>query len=370
MYLATLGSHRVSGDQALIKKDAPVGIVRARVRFEEREFLVEVQLNRGSPNRAQVNKSSVKPRELPRYVSAVLFAPEDLALVKGDPAGRRRFLDDLLVQRAPRLASVFADYDRVLKQRNTLLKSARGTRVRDEGLATLDLWNDKLVALGSEIIEERARLVAQLGGPVREAYQAVAGEDHHPVLAPLLTIDGGIEDDDRAGSDRFDARETSPVQAGDGASDRRDARGPADGAAGSESGRDDVPTRFRAALERVARSERDRGLTLVGPHRDDVLFELNGLPAKGYASHGESWSFALALRLASGELLRRDSPAGDPILVLDDVFAELDQARRSRLAHAVGDYEQVLITSAVLDDVPGELVAHTVHISAGAIVDA
>lgn len=320
--------------------------MRARIRFEEREFLVEVQLNRGSANRAQVNSSAVKPRELPRYVSAVLFAPEDLALVRGEPALRRRFLDELLIQRSPRLAAVFADYDRVLKQRGTLLKSARSSRVGEEGLATLELWNDKLVAFGSEIIDERVRLVAELAEPVRDAYRAVAGEDHHPVLVPQLTIDGaGGEDDD--GFSGVDFGTLNPREDGT-----------------------TTAARFRAALARVSRAERERGLTLVGPHRDDVLFELNELPAKGYASHGESWSFALALRLASAQLLRRESFAGDPILVLDDVFAELDQDRRRKLAMAVSGFEQVLITSAVLEDVPAELVAHTVHIRAGEVVDA
>jgi DNA replication and repair protein RecF len=341
-YLSTLGSHRVSSDQAMIRKDAESAIVRTRIQHDGRELLVELQLNRGSANRAQVNRSAIKTRELPRYFSSVLFAPEDLALVRGEPSIRRRFVDQLLVQRNPRFAGVLADYERVLKQRNTLLKSARASGVKDGQLGTLDIWDERLVALGAELVDARLDLVARLTDPLTNAYRSVAGDDHHPRLVPLLTIRGAeVEDTDDAGP-------------GDSVTD-------SSGVATTDA--------FRQALASVRRKELDRGLTLIGPHRDDVLFELNGLPAKGYASHGESWSFALALKLASAELLRRESNTGDPVLILDDVFAELDQARRRMLATAVGGYEQVLITAAVFDDVPGELTAHTVRIEAGAVVD-
>lgn len=339
-YLSTLGSHRVSSDQAMIRKDAESAVVRSRIQHDERELLVEVQLNRSTPNRAQVNRAAIKPRELPRYFSSVLFAPEDLALVRGEPGIRRRFLDQLLVQRAPRFSAVIADYERVLKQRNTLLKSARASRVREDQLGTLDIWDDRLVALGSELLDARLDLVARLNAPLVAAYRSVAGDDHHPRLLPQLTIRGAqVEDEDDEADDDV------TVSAGD------------------------TAEVFRQALLAVRRKELERGLTLIGPHRDDVLFELNGLPAKGYASHGESWSFALALKLASAELLRRESTTGDPVLILDDVFAELDQARRRMLATAIAGYEQVLITAAVYDDVPAELTAHTVRIEAGAIVD-
>lgn len=341
-YLSTLGSHRVSSDQAMIRKDADAAIVRARIRHDGRELLVEVQLNRSSPNRAQVNRAAIKPRELPRYFSSVLFAPEDLALVRGEPGIRRRFLDQLLIQRNPRFAAVIGDYERVLKQRNTLLKSARASRIREDQLGTLDIWDERLIQLGSELMDARLDLVARLSDPLVAAYRSVAGDDHHPRLLPQLTTFGAhVEEDDDAADDAV--------------------AGSA-GVATAEA--------FRRALANVRRKELERGLTLVGPHRDDVLFELNGLPAKGYASHGESWSFALALKLASAELLRRESTTGDPVLILDDVFAELDQARRRMLATAVSGYEQVLITAAVYDDVPDELTAHTVRIEAGAIVEA
>lgn len=338
-YLSTLGSHRVSSDQAMIRKGADSAIVRARIEHDGRELLVEVQLNRSSPNRAQVNRGAIKPRELPRYFSSVLFAPEDLALVRGEPGIRRRFLDQLLIQRSPRFSAIISDYERVLKQRNTLLKSARASRIKPDQLGTLDIWDERLVALGTELIDARLDLVARLSEPVVAAYRSVAGDDHHPRLLPQLTIRGAHVDDDEDDED-----DSVTISTGD------------------------TAEVFRGALAAVRPKELERGLTLVGPHRDDVLFELNGLPAKGYASHGESWSFALALKLASADLLRQESSTGDPVLILDDVFAELDQARRRMLATAVAGYEQVLITAAVLDDVPEALAAHTVRIEAGTIV--
>ncbi|TXK18914.1 DNA replication/repair protein RecF [Homoserinibacter sp. GY 40078] len=341
-YLATLGSHRVSSDHALIRQGADAAIVRARLEHAGRQVLVELQLNRQGANRAQVNRAAVKPRDLPRNVQAVLFAPEDLAIVRGEPSGRRRFLDQLLVQLTPRMAGVLADYERVLKQRNTLLKSARAARVGGSGLATLDVWDERLVDLGSEIIEARGALVSSLRPFVADAYSAVAGEVHEAELASELSILGARPDDDT----EVDAESVrSEIDAAEAAS------------------------AFAEALTRNRRAELERGLTLAGPHRDDLLLRLNGLPARGYASHGESWSFALALRLASAALLRGTSPAGDPVLVLDDVFAELDEGRRRRLADAVRDYEQVLITAAVESDVPEPLAAHTVRIRGGRVLE-
>jgi DNA replication and repair protein RecF len=350
-FLSTLGSHRVSNDKAMIRSGQDAAIIRARLEYNAREILAEVQLNRVGLNRAQVNRSVIKTRELPRYFSSVLFAPEDLSLVRGDPSGRRRFLDQLLVLRAPRLAGVLADYDRVLKQRNTLLKSAKATGVRGSQLSTLDIWDERLVALGSEIIVERAALVSSLAAPVKAAYQAVAGDDHGPALVGTLSILGADEDASVAGGA---PSAPSPVLSAT-----------PDGNSGIEG----TAQVFRTALGRLRRQELERGMTLAGPHRDDVLFLLNSLPAKGYASHGESWSFVLALKLAAAELLRRESASGDPVLILDDVFAELDRSRRARLATAVAGFEQVLITAAVLEDVPAELAAHTIHIEAGAVVD-
>ncbi|MCU1443049.1 MAG: replication/repair protein RecF [Cryobacterium sp.] len=344
-FLSTLGSHRVASDKAMIRSGRESAIIRARLEYNSREILAEVQLNRAGLNRAQINRSVIKTRELPRYFSSVLFAPEDLSLVRGDPSGRRRFLDELLVLRTPRIAGVLADYDRVLKQRNTLLKSARSTGVRGSQLSTLDVWDERLVGLGSEIIDERAGLVALMADPVRAAYRSVAGEDHGPQLVGTLSILGAEEDGAVADASIGSTNEERTT-------------------AGST-----TEETFRGALARLRRQELDRGMTLAGPHRDDLLFLLNSLPAKGYASHGESWSFALALKLAAAELLRRDSASGDPVLILDDVFAELDRSRRARLATAVEGFEQVFITAAVLEDVPEQLAAHTIHIEAGAVVD-
>jgi DNA replication and repair protein RecF len=338
-YLSTLGSHRVSGDQALIRAGADAAIVRALLTHADRELLVELQLNRQGANRAQLNRSPVKTRELPRYAHSVLFAPEDLAIVRGEPSVRRRMLDELLVQRTPRLSGVMADYERVLKQRNSLLKSARARGLAADKLTTLDIWDERLVELGAELIDQRVALIGELAAPLAAAYRSIVDADHAPGLRPLLSIDGG-DPDDEATSDA-----AAPVAVGD------------------------TRTRFTEALSRLRSKELERGVTLVGPHRDDILLLLNGLPAKGYASHGESWSFALSLRLASAELLRRDSTTGDPVLVLDDVFAELDRLRRERLAEAIGGFEQVLVTAAVLEDVPEPLTARIVHIDAGRIVE-
>lgn len=341
-YLSTLGSHRVSSDQAMIRQGQDTAIIRARLAHDGRELLAEVELNRSTPNRAQVNRSPIKTRELPRYFSSVLFAPEDLALVRGEPSGRRRFMDELLVLRAPRMSGVIADYERVLRQRNTLLKSARASGIKESQLGTLEIWDDRLVALGTELIRARAQLVSELAPEVESAYGAIAGADHAATLSSQLSILSSNPD-----SEENDA--TATVH--------------------------DVPsvekvtTDFRNSLARLRRAELDRGVTLAGPHRDDLVLGLNGMPARGYASHGESWSFALALKLASAAVLRRESSSGDPVLVLDDVFAELDESRRSRLGAAVADFEQVLITAAVFDDVPAELATHVVRIRAGEVVD-
>ncbi|AYG03549.1 DNA replication/repair protein RecF [Gryllotalpicola protaetiae] len=348
-YLATLGSHRTSVDSAMIRAGTDAAVIRALLRHIDRELLVEVQLNRGAANRAQVNRAAVRTRELPRYFSSVLFAPEDLALVRGEPSTRRRFIDELLVQRSPRLAGVQADYARIVTQRNSLLKSARAQRMKESQLSTLDIWDERLVELGSELIDRREALVGELAEPLRAAYQAVAGVDQQPRVLQRLSIYGAASDDDDG-----DASSGSFRDGGSGAS--------------STIGRIETADAFRAALAGVRRKELERGLTLVGPHRDDLLFELNELPAKGYASHGESWSFALGLRLASAQLLRVESVIGDPVLVLDDVFAELDSARRRALASAVRDFEQVLITAAVLEDVPDVLEAAIVKIKAGEVV--
>jgi len=340
-FLSTLGSHRVPSDHALVRQNADAGIIRVRLEHNERKFLAEVQINRTGANRAQINRSAIRTRELPRYFSSVLFAPEDLALVRGEPSGRRRFIDDLLVLRSPRFSGVISDYERVVKQRNTLLKTARASGARDTQLSTLDVWDERLIAFGAEIISARSALVADLSPEVAAAYERIVGADHGASLANSLSILSRQDDPDSAGATN-DVGEIISVAA--------------------------ATTAFTAALDSVRKIERDRATTLVGPHRDDLIFGLNGLPARGYASHGESWSFALSLKLASAELLRRDSSAGDPVLILDDVFAELDQSRRERLADSISSFQQVLITAAVFDDVPQRLAANVVRIHAGEVV--
>ncbi|KTS92053.1 recombinase RecF [Microbacterium testaceum] len=334
-YLATLGSHRVSSDAPMVKDGADAAIVRARLAHGERNVLLELQLNRQGSNRARVNGVNVRTAELPRYAQVILFAPEDLQIVRGDPSARRRFADQLIVQRSPRMAAVVADYDRVLRQRTALLKSARARGVRGDALGTLDVWDDKLVALGTELIEERLALASDLSEPVARAYAAIAGADHEPRLEWALSVGGGDPEEGEA---------ATPASAGP------------------------LADQFRAALAARRSAELERGLTLVGPHRDDLVLRVRNLPVKGYASHGESWSVALALRLASAEILRAESRLGDPVLILDDVFAELDAGRRARLAELVGGYEQVIVTSAVEEDVPDGLRAHVVRVEAGRIV--
>ena len=343
VFLATLGSHRVSSDAPMVRDGQEFAVIRARLSHGERRVLAEVQVNRQGSNKARINGSPSKPNELPRYAHVVLFAPEDLQIVRGDPSARRRFSDQLLIQRTPRMAAVLADYDRVLKQRNALLKSARARGIRGEGLSTLDVWDDKLVALGSEIITARQRLAADLQQPVADAYEAIAGADHRPRLEWALSVRGSDPEEDE---DAADAEDSAPV----------DMLDPAH-----------IADLFRASLAAKRSNEIDRGLTLTGPHRDDLVLRVRDLPVKGYASHGESWSVALALRLASAELLRSESPAGDPVLILDDVFAELDADRRQRLAALTAGYEQVVVTAAVEEDIPEVLHAHVVRISAGTI---
>lgn len=336
VFLATLGSHRVSSDAPMVRDGQDFAVIRARLSVGERRVLTEVQINRQGSNKARINGSPSKTSELPRYAHVVLFAPEDLQIVRGDPSSRRRFADQMLIQRTPRLAGVLGDYDRVLKQRTALLKSARARGIRGEALTTLEVWDDKLIALGSEIIEARQRLASDLQQPLTDAYTAIAGADHRPEIDWALSVRGGDpeEGEDAAGEDR--------------------------GA---------IADMFRTALQAKRAQELDRGLTLVGPHRDDLVLTVRDLPVKGYASHGESWSIALALRLASAELLRAESPAGDPVLILDDVFAELDADRRRRLASLTAGYEQVVVTAAVEEDIPEQLHRHVVRITAGTIAD-
>ncbi|WP_327682368.1 DNA replication/repair protein RecF [Streptomyces sp. NBC_00467] len=340
-YLATLASHRVSSDAPLVRMGAERAVIRAAVTQGERSQLVELELNPGRANRARINRSSqVRPRDVLGIVRTVLFAPEDLALVKGDPGERRRFLDELVTARSPRMAGVRSDYDRVLKQRNTLLKSAAMARRhggRGMDLSTLDVWDQHLARAGAELLAQRAELIAALQPLADKAYDALA-----PGGGPLAL-----------------EYRSSAAAAESGAGDSPGA------AADGPSGRDELYAQLIAALGEVRKQEIERGVTLVGPHRDELVLKLGQLPAKGYASHGESWSYALALRLASYDLLRAEG--NEPVLVLDDVFAELDVKRRERLAELVAPGEQVLVTAAVDDDVPGVLAGARYAVAGGEV---
>lgn len=339
-YLSRLQSHRVATDAPLVRAGAEQAVVRAAVVRDGRTATLEVEINAGRANKARINKSPLpRTRDLVGLVRTVVFSPEDLTLVKGDPSDRRRFLDDLMILRAPRLAGVRSDYDRVLKQRNSLLKTAglaRGS-AREGALATLAVWDDHLAAIGAEILAQRLSLVEALRPYVGKSYETVAR--------------GASRDDAEITYKSVVESVVEPVETTPTVENLRQA--------------------ILAELARRQKDELDRGISLVGPHRDDLLLYLGHgagaerLPVKGYASHGESWSFALALRLAAYDLLRADGD--DPILILDDVFAELDSQRRVQLAELVADAEQVLVTAAVPEDVPAALAGARYHVKAGEV---
>jgi len=369
-YLATLGSHRVATDAPLVRAGAQQAVIRGVVIRDGRETLIELEINTGRTNgrnRARLNRSPAsRPREVLGALRTVLFAPEDLGLVKGDPAERRRFLDELLVTRQPRWAGVRSDYDKVLRQRNALLKSAaptlrRGVRrshslstslstgsVDKDGvdstdssstaLHTLDVWNSQLATVGAQLLYARLRLMRDLTPYLTQAYDEVSDARSDARIAYRSSL-----------------REEMATAI----------------AAGVVPEMQELHDELLASLEAVRVNEIERGVSLVGPHRDDMVLTLGQLPAKGYASHGESWSFALGLRLAAYQLLRHDL-GDDPVLILDDVFAELDSGRRERLATLICDCEQVLITAAFPGDVPAVLSGsgRTFRVTLGQVVRA
>ena len=332
-FVATQASHRVASAAPLVRHDATRAVVRADVVRAGRHALIEIEINPGKSSRARLNRAEVpRAREVLGLLRTVLFAPEDLALVKGDPSQRRMLLDDLLVVRAPRFAGVRSDYDRVLRQRTSLLKSSAGTRrgFQDSGaLSTLDVWDAHLARTGSELLAARLALVDELGPLVAAAYTAVAGDSvsarFHVGLAyrPSLQLPNGIRD------------------------------------------KDALAQVLQSEMSRRRGEELDRGICLVGPHRDDLVLSLDDIPAKGYASQGESWSIALALRLAAYDLLTAEGET--PVLLLDDVFAELDVQRRARLAELVSSADQVLVTAAVEADVPEQLKGVRFMVEAGEV---
>jgi len=327
-YCSTLSSHRVSQDLPLVKADQPRAIVRTGVKHLDRTNWLEVEIWPSKTNKAKLNGSDCKKtKDILGILQTITFSPEDLILVKGDPGQRRYFLDDLLVQKSSSYAGIKTDYERVLKQRNALLKSAGPARRNnlDSVLATLDIWNEQLINFGSQIILARHQIINELLPYVSKSYAELAPSSKALNITYLPNV----------------SAENMTLN--------------------------DLVTAMKQKLQERQQDELDRGLTLVGPHRDDLEIMIGELPAKGYASHGESWSVALALRLASFDLLKATSPAGDPVLILDDVFAELDVARRNQLILRVKNVEQVLITAAVAEDVPKELVGNKLYVNNGKV---
>lgn len=316
-YSTTLGSHRVGTDIPLIRAGASRAVVSTIVVNEGRECAIDLEIAAGRANKARLNRSPVRgTREVVGVLRAVLFAPEDLALVRGDPADRRRYLDDLATVQRPAVAGVRADYDKVLRQRTALLKSVAGARHRGDGSAldTLDVWDSRLAEHGAELMAARIHLVNELAPEVEKAYQLLAPGSRPASIAYRASLG---------------AETAADIGAGD---------------------REFLEAALLAALSARRDAELERGMCLVGPHRDDLELRLGDQPAKGFASHGESWSLAVGLRLAAYELLRADG--SEPVLLLDDVFAELDAARRRALAAVADSAEQVLVTAAVPEDVP------------------
>lgn len=350
-YLANLSSHRVSSDAPLLRFGTERALIRARLVRGEQSTVLEVEINSTRANRARINRSNpVRARDILGICQTVLFAPEDLALVKGDPSSRRRFLDELLVSLVPRHAATRSDYDRVLKQRNALLKSARASKFTSGHEATLDVWDQHMARAGAELLHARLELVERLRPHLRSAYAQLTDESKEAGAIYRSTLQDVVEDDGATGA--FAATTE---------------------AAGQEDLRllsvDELTDRYVQAFAASRRKELERGISLVGPHRDELELVLGVAPAKGYASHGETWSMCLSLRLASYYVMLDDARTGGsaPILILDDVFAELDVQRRRKLAAIVSGAEQVLVTAAVEDDIPAELAGRRVKVIPGGI---
>ncbi|WP_211877176.1 DNA replication/repair protein RecF [Pseudarthrobacter albicanus] len=356
-YLATLSSHRVSSDAPLLRFGTDRAMVRAKLVRGGQSTVLELEINAGRANRARINRSNpVRARDILGICQTVLFAPEDLALVKGDPSNRRRFLDELLVSLIPRHAATRSDYDRVLKQRNALLKSGRAGKFTSAHEATLDVWDQHMARAGAELLHARLDLVERLRPHLNSAYAQLTDGSKEAGASYRSTLQHVSEDDGAAPPSRAAAGETAVEPTGQ-AEDLRLLTV------------DELTDRYVQAFAASRRRELERGISLVGPHRDELDLALGMAPAKGYASHGETWSMCLSLRLASYYVMMDDARTGGsaPILILDDVFAELDVQRRRKLAAIVSGAEQVLVTAAVEDDIPAELAGRRVKVIPGGI---
>lgn len=317
-YIATLGSHRVSTDAPLIRKGCDKTTIKATIVKDDRQANVEIVIHDGKTNKVTLNGNNLtRPRDILGLVNTVVFAPEDLELVKGDPSARRKYIDDFSIQLSPRIASVRGDFEKVLKQRNALLKSAGRRSLSDSAQATLDVWNEQFVEHATALTASRLTSLSRLKPFIEQHGKMISGD-------------------------------TEPLSVTYSSKWLTNTHG-------------DIEQQLRDNLQQRANDEIERGISLVGPHRDDLDIQLSNIPAKGYASHGQSWSIALALRLATFNVLREHHD--DPILILDDVFAELDVRRRQRLLSAIGDVEQTIITAAVAEDVPGELLSQSLYLS-------
>lgn len=328
-YLAHLSSHRINHDAPLVRSGMQAARVTATTVNQGRELTSHLLIKPHAANQAQINRTRLKsPRELLGVTHSVLFAPEDLALIRGEPAERRRYLDDLIAARTPRLAGVKAEYDKVLKQRSALLKNAgqalrRGYSDEDgaSALSTLDVWDSQLATLGGQVTAARLSLLDDLSSHIIDAYAAIAPESRAAKVSYRSTVEDAV---------LALTGPEEPVTA------------------------EIIEAAMLTELGKVRPREIERGVSLVGPHRDDLILHLGDQPAKGFASHGETWSYAIAMRLAEFTLLRQ-SVGSDPVLILDDVFAELDAQRRTQLVKLASEVEQVLITAAVDEDLPTNL---------------
>ncbi|MDD7687184.1 MAG: DNA replication/repair protein RecF [Actinomycetaceae bacterium] len=405
-YLSTFSSHRVAADTALVRQGASAAVVRARIHNASHSSVLELEIMAGKANRARLNRGAVRPAEIVGMVRTVVFAPEDLALVSADPSVRRRFLDDLMVQKFPRMRAVKADYEKVLKQRAALLKNAGKVRRRGGYFddASLDVWDQQLAHLGARIIHVRSEIISQLREPVAQYYRDVSGQeraqaridydanvnhasswqlpglnelaDHGSPPAAEMSVEASISEPNGASHvSQLAGNNSDGIHRGDGSEYSDASHFAQEKIAEREQWMSDSSA-VEATLLQLLKDKRDReielGVNLVGPHRDDLRLGLGSLPAKGYASHGESWSYALALKLACWQLLRSGAwgiwdEGDDPILILDDVFAELDVHRRNRLADLINEAQQVFITAAVGDDLPERLHATRYRVQAGTV---
>ncbi len=329
-YLATLNSHRITSENPLVSTGKTSAVIRARINKADRAVAIDIEITPGKTNRAKLNRSPVpRVRDILGIVRVIMFSPEDLTLVKGDPSERRSFMDQTLIQRTPRFIGVKSDYEKVLRQRNALLKSSN----RENIDSTLDVWNEQLAQLGAEITHTRIQFIRDIKPFMRDRYHSISGGEN-AVSESKISI-------------TYQSKYLSESEI-------------------ELLTQDEIKTQILKQLDVRKKDELIRGITLVGPHRDELFIKLGELPIRGYASHGECWSAALALRVASADVLRADG--SEPILILDDVFAELDEIRRTTILELTRNAPQVFITAAVDSDVPTELGGARFHVSLGSVV--